>query len=388
MKKMVKTHKILCIEDDPVNAKLVKVKLGKKYGYENILLASNGQEGIEIFKKEKPSVVLLDIMMPGMDGYEVIESLESLFKEMDEYVPVIFLTAKAGRDDEITGFSKGASAYITKPFDTEMLIAVVDSKIKIKVLQDEIKNMQKRYQAVIAHDIRSPAGAVDMTVQSLLLRLNKIFDIDNIKTMDKNDITSVRGKIEKSLNNIRVLTRHQLSLVDNILDFTKLTDGSIALQGQRIKFSDIVSSAVQILSILSENKKISIILENESEMMIKLDELAVYQILNNLIGNAIKFTQPEGTIQIKTEDVNGHVRLTVSDNGKGIDDEMMGRLFKPFSSGNIAGSKTGLGLYITKNLVESHKGSIKVESKVGEGSTFVVELYSLDSVNNTVKVPS
>ncbi len=388
MKTMEKIHKILCIEDDPVNAKLVKVKLGKKYGNENILLASNGQEGIDIFKNEKPSVVLLDIMMPGMDGYEVIESLETLFKEMDEFVPVIFLTAKAGRDDEITGFSKGASAYITKPFDTEMLIAVVDSKIKIKVLQDEIKNMQKRYQAVIAHDIRSPAGAVDMTVQSLLIRLNKFFDIDNIKTMERDDITTVRGKIEKSLNNIRVLTRHQLSLVDNILDFTKLTDGSIELKGQMTKFSDIVSSAVQILSILSENKNISIILENESEMMINLDELAVYQILNNLIGNAIKFTKQEGTILIKTEDVDDHVRLTVSDNGKGIDDEMKGRLFKPFSSGNIVGSKTGLGLYITKNLVESHKGYITVESKVGEGSTFTVDLYSLDSVYESVKVPS
>ena len=383
---MEKVHKILCIEDDPVNAKLVKVKLGKKYGYENILLANSGKDGIEAFKREKPSVVLLDIMMPEMDGYEVIDVLRELFRELDEYVPVIFLTAKAGKDDEITGFAKGAAAYITKPFDTEMLTAVVDSKIKIKMLQDELKQMQKRYQAIIAHDIRSPAGAVDMTVQSLLMRLNKFFDKDRLSTLDNDGIKSVRARIEKSLNNIRVLTRHQLSLVDNILDFTKLTTGSIQLQGQMMKFSEVVNSALQILSILSENKNIKINLENNSQMMLKLDEMALYQIMNNLISNAIKFTEPGGEITIRTEDGDRCVRFSVSDTGRGIDKEMMEKLFKPFASGNIPGSKTGLGLYITKNLIESHNGSISVESELGVGTTFRAELRPVGNKVEAMKI--
>lgn len=380
--------KILYIDDEPVTAKLVQVKLGKIYGRENIILANNGELGLEMFKQEKPSLVLLDIMMPGMSGYEVYDELEKLFEELDIYVPVIFLTAKTGKENKIIGLGKGVSAYLTKPFDTQMLITVVESKLKIKELNDKIGKLQAQHQAIIAHDMRSPSAGIDMNAQSMRLRLNKIKEkLQPEMTADKVDeVKTMIEKVDKSINNIRLLARHQLSLVDNISDFSKIKSGIFNLKLNPLKFSEVVDLILLEYSIFIERKNIELIIENNSINIIKLDRLAVEQILSNLLGNAVKFTKEGGKIIVRTKDIDKNtVSFSIKDNGYGISESVKGKLFRRFAKGDTPGSKTGLGLFITKNLVTAQNGFISVESKKGEGTEFYLTL-SQAKINNKVLV--
>lgn len=358
-------YKILIVDDVMSNVLLLKVLLtNEKFA---IATASNGRQALEQVEKENPDLVLLDVMMPDMSGFEVAQHLKSNPNTAD--IPIIFLTALNSTADIVKGFQVGANDFISKPFNKEELIIRVTHQIslvaakrlilsKTEELQRTIAGRDKLY-SVIAHDLRSPMGSIKMVLNMLILNLPS---------------EKIGAEIYELLTMANQTTEDVFSLLDNLLKWTKSQIGKLNVVYQDVDLVEVTDGVIEIFSMVASLKKIRIREMKPEKMMVNADIDMLKTVVRNLLSNAIKFSKENSEVLVKMEEVDGMAVVSVQDYGCGISEEGQKKLlhtdthFSTFGTNNEEGS--GLGLLLCKDFVVKNGGKLWFTSKEGEGSIF------------------
>lgn len=358
-------YKILIVDDVMSNVLLLKVLLtNEKFA---IATASNGRQALEQVEKENPDLVLLDVMMPDMSGFEVAQHLKSNPNTAD--IPIIFLTALNSTADIVKGFQVGANDFISKPFNKEELIIRVTHQIslvaakrlilsKTEELQRTIAGRDKLY-SVIAHDLRSPMGSIKMVLNMLILNLPS---------------EKIGAEMYELLTMANQTTEDVFSLLDNLLKWTKSQIGKLNVVYQDVDLVEVTDGVIEIFSMVASLKKIRIHEMKPEKMMVNADIDMLKTVVRNLLSNAIKFSKENSEVLVKMEEVDGMAVVSVQDYGCGISEEGQKKLlhtdthFSTFGTNNKEGS--GLGLLLCKDFVVKNGGKLWFTSKEGEGSIF------------------
>ncbi len=357
-------YKILIVDDVVSNVLLLKILLtNEKF---QVCTASNGKMCIEMAKSEHPDLILLDVMMPELNGFDTAVILK---KDPDtQEIPIIFLTALNNPSDLVKGFQVGANDFLTKPFNKEELVMRVMHQIqlvaakRIIIRQNEelkrtISNRDKMY-SVIAHDLRSPMASIRMVLNLAV----------NVVSPD-----IVGDEIFGLLDKANRESEETHDLLDNLLKWTKSQTGRLNVVYQDIDLDDIVPGAVDIFRMIAEMKKIDLkYIPAEEKLTVHGDNDMIKTIIRNFLSNAVKFT-PEGKgIEVFYKREGDFARICVRDHGVGIAPERVETIFHKgettYGTGGEEGS--GLGLQLCQDFARKNGGDAQVESTIGEGSTF------------------
>ena len=363
-------HKILIVDDREENLYSLENMLAED-GRE-ILKAGSGEEALRIAFREDISLILLDVQMPEMDGFEVAHMLKST--KRTRKIPIIFVTAiNKEKKYMLQGLDEGAMDYLFKPLDTDITRAKVNTLLKFYTQQKELEdknqelarlNEEKNYfMGVASHDLRNPLGNI-LTLASFI----------------EQEASHILSDEHKSyLEIINASGRNMLDMLNNLLDVTKIESGSFDLQFQNVKILDIIQHIIGENKLNADKKQIALEFSVADNMpSIPLDINQVYQVMNNLVSNAIKYSHPNTVVEIVAEIKDDEMIVSVIDQGQGIPESEQAGVFIPFTKTSVrstAGEKsTGLGLTIVKKVIESHGGRIWLKSIVGTGSTFSFSL--------------
>jgi signal transduction histidine kinase len=317
--------------------------------------------------KEKPDLILLDVMMPDMDGFEVCRRLKesALLKD----IPVIFISALNDTKDIVKALKCGGVDFITKPFQAEEITARVNTHLKLHRQSLQLRQQSKelrelnaskdKFFSIIAHDLRGPLGG--------------FMGLSEMIADDSQPLTS-----DERLDMIKVLSRSArniYNLLENLLEWSQMQHGRTAFKPQLMSLKKLVAESTKLLFEVSHKKNVSITVDIDKDQEVYADINMFQSVIRNLVSNAIKFT-PKGGKVIVTADLtesNTSV-ITVKDTGIGMNSEMVANLFRLNVNSSRPGTEgensTGLGLLLCKEFVERHGGEIWVESEEGRGSLF------------------
>ncbi len=357
-------YKILIVDDVVSNVLLLKILLtNEKF---QVCTASNGNMCIEMAKSEHPDLILLDVMMPDLNGFDTAVILKK--DPETQEIPIIFLTALNNPSDLVKGFQVGANDFLTKPFNKEELIMRVMHQIqlvaakRIIIRQNEelkrtISNRDKMY-SVIAHDLRSPMASIRMVLN---LAVNVVS-----KDIVGEEIFGLLDKANRE-------SEETHDLLDNLLKWTKSQTGRLSVVYQELDLDDIVPGVVDIFRMIAEMKKIELkYIPADEKLIVHADNDMIKTIIRNFLSNAVKFT-PEGkSVEVFYKREGDFARISVRDHGVGIEPERVKTIFRTgettYGTGGEEGS--GLGLQLCQDFARKNGGEARVESTLGEGSTF------------------
>jgi len=470
-----KWHKILIVDDNPMNAELLREILEQIN--QSSFIAYSGKQALEAAAKEKFDLILLDVMMPEMSGFEVIEHLKADSKTRD--IPVIFITALNETEDIIKGLNLGSYEYIVKPFNIDELRARIINALKIKDLQDQLKEEKNKLDLIFKFSadgivmLNSSFKIVSCNEQFIKWfgfsreeisgrNFNEFFNCDltyfnqpdfNAFTLNPFSEISVKNDNEEKVYQInyskiyenesetegyvlvlRDITEHKeiekqketfvatlthdlktpiraeimamelllkgnfgslateqaeiikdtlysskymFNMVNNLLSTYRYENGSINLNRENIEITDLIKSCYNELKYLVEEKQQVVTFEfAENNIIISADAMELKRVITNLLSNAIFYTNEYGKIIIKSEIINNEVQISFIDNGKGMSSHDISMLFNKYASHakRFRQVGTGLGLYLSKQIIEAHGGSITVESEENKGSKFTLSL--------------
>lgn len=370
----VPAGRILVVDDIEDNRDLLARRLTRQGHL--ITLANGGIRALELALSQDFDLVLLDIMMPDLDGYEVLRQLKE--QERTRHVPVVMISALTEMDSIVKCVQMGADDYLTKPFNPTLLRARVNACLEKKRLRDgeqvahaalqdsfrklqELEKLRDDLTHMIVHDLRTP-------LTSLLAGLQTIEAIAELDAVGQECLgMSVHGG------------QTLLGMVNDLLDISKMESGTLTLERQTVVASDLVSQALQQVSWLAQENQLCLVPDvAEGLPPFSGDEDKLRRTLVNLLGNALKFTPEGGAVTLSAaQPGTGMVRFSVSDTGMGIPQEAFDKIFEKFGQVESRQAKkmsTGLGLTFCKMVAEAHGGRIWVESVLGQGSTFSVEI--------------
>lgn len=365
---------ILIVDDLPENLQVLAGHLIEQ-GYE-ILAATNGPRAIALVRNRKPDLILLDIMMPDMDGFAVCAELKA--DEHSADIPVIFITARTDTEDVLHGFELGAVDYVTKPFRATELLARVRTHLELKASRDLFSTYNKqlerisrhlrrlnedknRFLSIVSHDIRGAFGNV-ISVSRLLTDSEPVDDEE-------------AGQL---LTDIGIEAEHMISLAENLLNIDAIERREIQLRSETVETQGLLDFSIQAHQMASQAKNIRFLLQCDGAP-IRGDLTACRQIVSNLVSNAVKYSSPDSRVWIEARrDGDGWVRVSVRDEGPGISGEDQKKLFRPFTrltrQADSIEHSIGLGLSIVRLMAEGMGGTAACESQPGNGATFVVRL--------------
>ncbi|OIP02552.1 MAG: hypothetical protein AUJ97_05825 [Bacteroidetes bacterium CG2_30_32_10] len=348
---------ILIVDDVEENVQL----LGNIFQENNfdVSFASNGKSALDILDSETPDLIILDIMMPDMDGLEVCRRIKENPRNKD--IPIIFLTAKSRQEDIIKGFEIGAVDYVTKPFELSELLARVNTHLNLKQAKDELKesNLTKsKFFSIITNDIKDIL---------LGIRSCSSFMLQEINT---NDLENV-SKYAKILNND---SSKLYEFIENIIEWVNIQTNNFESTNKEIKLKELVNEVIQSFtkSIIAKNIDIE---ENiDEKIIIDTDLKAVSTIFIKLLNNAIKYSYPKGKIAINAVEKDKYFEISIIDNGVGVEHTVASKIFRldtpfPKTVGTNNEGGTGLGLIICKSLIDKIEGNIWLETKKHKGTT-------------------
>ncbi|NCO34169.1 MAG: hypothetical protein AUJ92_10350 [Armatimonadetes bacterium CG2_30_59_28] len=369
---------ILVVDDERQNQTLLSTCLSE-VGY-SVQTAGDGKQALTLLQGQSFDAVLLDLVMPVMDGFQVLERM----KEDDalRHIPVIVVSALDEMESVVRCINMGAMDHVPKPFDPVFLNARIGASVEKKKAHDreallfaqlqehyrklqELEKLRDDLTNMIVHDLRTP-------LTSLLSGLLTMQDMGEMAENQQETLSiSIRGG--KTL----------LGMITDLLDISKMEDGSLHLEYKELPPGEILGSAVGQVAHLAQKRNVTLLTDLATELpTFPGDEDKLVRALVNLAGNAIKFTRPGGTVKMsariaprdRLDPEASAVLFSVSDTGEGIPSEYIDRIFEKFGQveSRTAGRKlsTGLGLTFCKLAVEAHGGSIRVETKLGEGSDF------------------
>nr|WP_306448988.1 hybrid sensor histidine kinase/response regulator [Odoribacter splanchnicus] len=364
--------KLLVVDDVQTNVLLLKALLSKE-GY-GILVANNGQEALEVIRNENPDLILLDVMMPGMDGFEVAERLKS-----EEYrceIPIIFLTALDDTQSIVNGFKLGAGDFISKPFRKEELMVRIKHQLSLvaarRIIEEKNEELRKtiagrdKMYSVIAHDLRSPMASMKMLLNTIMMSVEK----DKIDP-DIFDMLEMSNKTSEEV----------FSLLDNLLKWTKSQLGKLTVIPQKLDISGLADGVVEVMNSVAEVKHIKLIRTDHESFFVYVDIEMIKSVLRNLISNAAKFSNPDSEIKVGIKAEDGKVIVSVTDSGKGIKKEDQHKLLKDSTHFTTYGTNSeegsGLGLLLCRDFARKNGGELWFESEENLGSVFSFSLPQL-----------
>jgi light-regulated signal transduction histidine kinase (bacteriophytochrome) len=363
---------ILIVDDTPDNLRVLSAMLTNR-GYE-VRKALNGQRAIASVKSEPPDLILLDIKMPEMDGYEVCKQLKA--SPQTSEVPIIFISALDDALDKVKAFAAGGVDYVTKPFQEAEVMARIEHQIRIQRLQNQLIQQNEellrsnreleQFAYVVSHDLQQPLQSVTGFVKLLQIKYDSTLD----------------EVAQDYLNRIHDTGSRMQRLIQDLLAYAQ-----IGKQGDDLEDIDCNHILSQVLDNLREaiaNKQA--IITHDQLPQVKGDETQLIQLFQNLVSNGLKFIPVDTipTIHISVTPQKHYWQIGVRDNGIGIQSEHLEKIFEIFqrihSTQKYPG--TGIGLATCKKIVERHYGQIWVESEFGVGTTF---FFTLPMQTDTVE---
>ena len=333
-------------------------------------VATSGEDALNLVSEIQPDLILLDIMMPGIDGYETCRRLKE--DESTCNIPVIFLTAKNQTKDIVIGFSAGGVDYITKPFRQEEVCARIRKHIQLQTLKNkleeqnqtlsELNETKNRLLGMASHDLRNPLTSIQGYSKFLLSKGDQLKE----------------GARKEFLEIIHSASGNMLALVNDLLNLSVIESGKLTLSLKSSSIGELIEERVRLYDYMAQGKNIKLLTSLEDMPECSFDPQRIGQVLDNLLTNAIKFTPPGSKIHISLKRINKRVQVSVRDEGPGIKEEERDKLFLPFGklSSKPTGGEggTGLGLAIAKKMIDAHHGEMKVHSETGKGTEFSFEI--------------
>ena len=380
------TGRILIVDDTPANLDTISTVLIDA-GYE-VAVATSGERALQNLQRRSPDLILLDVMMPGIDGFETCDRIKANSRTRN--IPIIFLTSLIDIKKKIQGFNCGAVDYISKPFQEQEILARVKTHIQLNHLTQNLEqqvadqtaslritnealqqanNSKQSFLSTMSKEIRRPIDTI--------LRVTEQLQEQKYGTLNPQQVEDLT-KIERNGN-------HLLSLIQNTIKLANIESGELTLELDLIKIEDICRSCVLAIQSQADRKNIKLIFNIEPDLpQISIDELLIRQVIINLLNNAVKFTSVgsvtlSATKGMLTDRENiSCIRIAIADTGIGIAPENINQLFQPFVQiYSLLGEKhegNGLGLILSKQIVELHGGQISIYSMKNVGSCFTIEL--------------
>jgi signal transduction histidine kinase len=357
--------RILLADDNADMRDYVTRLLGERWNVES---AADGTAALARAREAPPDLVLADVMMPGLDGFQLLRALRA--DPRTRSIPVVFLSARAGEESRLEGLAAGANDYLIKPFSARELLARVGTHLELSRIrqeadharaQAEVANRSKdEFLAMLGHELRNPLAPIVTALHLMRLRSDD--------TLHKE-----RTIIERQVN-------HLVRLVDDLLDVSRITRGRIELKRERIEMSEVVAKAIEMASPLLEQRQHRLDIDvRHAGLALEADAVRLAQVVANLLNNAAKYTEPHGTITVAAGREGDEIVLRVRDTGIGLSAEMLPRVFDLFVQEHQALDRAqgglGLGLAIVRTLVDLHGGRVEAHSDgPGHGSEFTVRL--------------
>ncbi|GAK55026.1 response regulator receiver sensor signal transduction histidine kinase [Candidatus Vecturithrix granuli] len=354
---------ILLVDDDPDNLHVLLEALDESRF--RTLVALDGESALRQIDYIQPDLILLDVMLPGIDGFETCLRI----KQHEEYknIPVIFMTALAETISKVRGFQVGGVDYITKPVDVAEVLVRVDTHLTIRRLQKQLeeKNTQLKatnaskdlFFSIIAHDLRN----------ALIGFLSFTEILENIELLGKDEFRTYSKLFRNSAETL-------FALLENLLTWSRLNRNMIEYCPQPLDVRMIFMRTLELFHSQADTKQIVLKHSTQEDIEVCADYNMLHTVMRNLVSNAIKFTEPQGVIEMSAISDEHEATISIADTGIGIPSEKIEKLFQideKFQRDGTAGEKgTGLGLILCKEFIEKHNGRIWVESKEGKGTTF------------------
>jgi len=370
--------KIIAVDDNIENLTAIKNTLKDLY---EVYPSPSAAKMFSLLERLRPDLILLDVEMPDMNGYEAAKKL----KEDDKFreIPIIFLTSMDDAQSEIKGLSIGAVDYIRKPFVGPLILRRIETHLSLIDHQLEVQKASQakgEFLSHMSHEIRSP--------------LNAIIGMINIAT-HTDDIQKIKHCLDKADSASRLL----MGLINDILDMSKIEANKLELLNSEFNFEKMLAGIINVISVRAGEKHQDIIVNVNANVpsFIISDDLRLSQIITNLLTNAIKFTPKNGKIMLnaeKLDETDGEItlRIEVVDSGIGISEEQQKRLFTSYNQADSSITKnfggTGLGLAISKRIVELMQGTIWIESELNKGSKFIFTIKARKGTDNADKISS
>jgi len=361
-------YKILVVDDIPANVLLLKMML-EQSGF-GVLTAQGAEEAFSRLEEEQVDLILMDVLMPGVDGFELAKQL----KEHSDYqeIPIIFLTALNTSTDVVKGFQLGGDDFISKPFNKEELLVRIRYQLNMLEAKRTIKRQTAELEktiagrdalySVIAHDLRAPMSSMRMILNALAIKA---------KEQHGNE-----AELVDMLHSANEISEHLFVLLDNLLKWTSSQLGRLKAVPQSINLPELVEGIVEVSSIIAATKDIQLNFYPSSmtgmEVFVDIDMIKTS--IRNLISNAIKFSYRGKEVDVVVKLKDGKAILEVIDHGCGISQENQAKLmnlsshYTTFGTENESGS--GLGLLLVSEFLKLNNGRVFFTSKEGEGSTF------------------
>ncbi len=368
MNSTLPSARILVVDDQPANVQVVGAVLGR-LGHE-IIPASDGATALRRLALRLPDLILLDLLMPEMDGCEVCRRL----KKNPEWssIPVIFLSAADDKDFVVRALESGGVDYITKPFNQAELVSRVHTQLSLKYARDRLKQLAEdkdELLGILAHDLKNHLGGMQMSAQLLNERLSRGPGAD--------------ARTAQLADNMQRTCGQLLAFVKEFLA-NAAADHGLTLQPGVVNFSEAAATAVQQYEEVARHKQMKLQMEFSSTgATVLADATALDQVLDNLLSNALKFSPPGRGIAVRVRVDAGFVECRIEDHGPGFTEEDKARMFRRYTrlSARPTGGEpsSGLGLSIVRKLVLAMGGELICESTPGEGTTFIVRLPAAET---------
>jgi signal transduction histidine kinase len=366
--------KILIVDDDATSRCILK-KIFKMADYE-IKEANCGKEALEKAESERPNLIILDLNLPDISGYEVSKQLK--LNPITSLIPILSISSYYTKNEDwVNGLECGAEHYLVKPVDSHVILAIVKSMLKIQSTENKLRialkeaeianNVKTQFLANVTHELKTPINVILTALQ-----------MTNIIVKDL-DLPEIKMKLLKYNGMMKQNSFRLIRLINNIIDITKIDSGFMHMTRHNVNIVGLVEDITLSVASLVESKQIELVFDTDIEEKItSCDPNKLEIIIFNLLSNATKFTNAGGKIIVKMINGEKYINISVKDTGIGIAEENKKRIFERFeqiddtSNRNSEGS--GIGLSLVKSFVEMHGGKITIESTCGEGSNFIVKL--------------
>ena len=363
-------RKVLIVDDDRLNLRILSGILKP----EGLIVEQgySGEDALALYSTFSPDLVLLDVIMPGISGFETCRTLKARYG--DDLAPVIFITAKAESDDVVEGLAAGGVDYLPKPFRGREALARLRVHLHNRILNEEQKKLviqlssansaKNKLLGMVAHDLRNPLA----TVRGLAEFLRDDGQAGKL-TVDQIDL----------VENIHSVSQSMLEMVNELLDTSVIEAGELKIHPKPVSLAGLLERSVTLNNINAAKKGSSIVLKTvDLPATLNVDGPKIKQVVDNLITNAIKFSPPNSSVTVEASQTRADCTIAVLDNGPGIPENEKHKLFKDFSRTSViptAGEKsTGLGLAICRKIIDAHGGTIRADNRSGGGCTFMFSL--------------
>lgn len=349
---MTQHNRILIVDDQPRNVALLEDILGDDYP---LATASSGEEALIQAQSFRPALILLDIMMPGIDGYETCRQLRTM--PTLRHTKIVMVSAKAMASERVNGYEAGADDYITKPFNLGELEAKVRVYLRLKSLE-ELDQLKSDVLDLLSHETATPLNGI----------LGPLQYIQETVEMD--------AEQKECLDMIYASATRLQTLYSKVCTLSAMRAGNQTFTDELVNVADLVQAAIAASASHAPTQTVRFELTCPDEVITRLDWAHMQDVITALLHNAIRVSPPAGQVTIQVWLEEEHFYLTVTDQGPGIDPDFLPQVFEPFAQADIShhSKGQGLSLAIAQQVVEAHAGTIRVESVLGVGATFEVRV--------------